>query len=387
MPGLDPGIHPANKDGLPDQSPAMTEKAMRTDLFDFELPPESIALRPASPRDAARLLVVQPGIGLQDRSVTDLPTALRPGDQLVVNDTKVIPAQLSGRRIGRDAEPRIEATLIKRIDGSHWQALVKPAKKLIEGDTVRFGNEGRVCLLGHLDAEVEAKGDNGEVTLAFSFHGPTLDQAIADVGTPPLPPYIASRRTPDEQDERDYQTMFAVNEGAVAAPTAGLHFTPALETALRARGVTIHRLTLHVGAGTFLPVKADDTAEHHMHSEWGSISAETATALNAGRAAGGRIVAVGTTSLRLLESAVDAEGRIQPFSGETDIFITPGYHFGAIDALMTNFHLPRSTLFMLVSAFSGLETMQQAYAHAIASGYRFYSYGDACLLFPGMPGR
>ena len=387
MPGLDPGIHPANKDGLPDQSPAMTEKAMRTDLFDFELPPESIALRPASPRDAARLLVVQPGIGLQDRSVTDLPTALRPGDQLVVNDTKVIPAQLSGRRIGRDAEPRIEATLIKRIDGSHWQALVKPAKKLIEGDTVRFGNEGRVCLLGHLDAEVEAKGDNGEVTLAFSFHGPTLDQAIADVGTPPLPPYIASRRTPDEQDERDYQTMFAVNEGAVAAPTAGLHFTPALETALRARGVTIHRLTLHVGAGTFLPVKADDTAAHHMHSEWGSISAETATALNAGRAAGGRIVAVGTTSLRLLESAVDAEGRIQPFSGETDIFITPGYHFGAIDALMTNFHLPRSTLFMLVSAFSGLETMQQAYAHAIASGYRFYSYGDACLLFPGMPGR
>lgn len=355
---------------------------MRTDLFDFELPPESIALRPAHPRDAARLLVVQPGAALQDRRVSDLAQVLRPGDQLVVNDTKVIPAQLAGRRIGRDAEPRIEATLIKRLDGSRWQALVKPAKKLIEGDTIRFGNEGRVCLLGHLDAQVEAKGDNGEVTLAFSFHGPTLDQAIADVGAPPLPPYIASRRTPDEQDSSDYQTIFAVHEGAVAAPTAGLHFTPALEVALRARGVAIHRLTLHVGAGTFLPVKADDTAEHKMHSEWGAISEETAAALNAARAAGGRIVAVGTTSLRLLESATDADGTIKPFSGDTDIFITPGYRFRAVDVLMTNFHLPRSTLFMLVSAFSGLDTMKQAYAHAIASGYRFYSYGDASLLFP-----
>ncbi|MGB3490242.1 MAG: tRNA preQ1(34) S-adenosylmethionine ribosyltransferase-isomerase QueA [Xanthobacteraceae bacterium] len=355
---------------------------MRTDLFDFELPPESIALRPAHPRDAARLLVVQPGAALQDRRVSDLAQVLRPGDQLVVNDTKVIPAQLAGRRIGRDAEPRIEATLIKRLDGSRWQALVKPAKKLIEGDTIRFGNEGRVCLLGHLDAQVEAKGDNGEVTLTFSFHGPTLDQAIADVGAPPLPPYIASRRMPDEQDTSDYQTMFAVHEGAVAAPTAGLHFTPALEAALQARGVAIHRLTLHVGAGTFLPVKADDTAEHKMHSEWGTISEETAAALNAARAAGGRIVAVGTTSLRLLESATDADGTIKPFSGDTDIFITPGYRFRAVDVLMTNFHLPRSTLFMLVSAFSGLDTMKQAYAHAIAGGYRFYSYGDASLLFP-----
>jgi len=359
---------------------------MRTDLFDFELPPESIALRPAHPRDAARLLVVQPGAGLQDRRVSDLGQVLRPGDQLVVNDTKVIPAQLSGRRIGRDAEPRIEATLIKRLDGSRWQALVKPAKKLIEGDTIRFGNEGRVCLLGHLDAQVEAKGENGEVTLTFSFHGPTLDQAIADVGAPPLPPYIASRRTPDEQDSSDYQTMFAVHEGAVAAPTAGLHFTPALEAALQARGIAIHRLTLHVGAGTFLPVKADDTAEHKMHSEWGTISEETAAALNAARAAGGRIVAVGTTSLRLLESAAGADGTIKPFSGDTDIFITPGYRFRAVDVLMTNFHLPRSTLFMLVSAFSGLDTMKQAYAHAIAHGYRFYSYGDASLLFPE-PGR
>jgi S-adenosylmethionine:tRNA ribosyltransferase-isomerase len=360
---------------------------MRTDLFDFELPPESIALRPTHPRDAARLLVVQPGAALQDRQVSDLAQVLRPGDQLVVNDTKVIPAQLAGRRIGRDAEPRIEATLIKRLDGSRWQALVKPAKKLIEGDTIRFGNEGRVCLLGHLDAQVEAKGDNGEVTLTFSFHGPTLDQAIADVGAPPLPPYIASRRTPDEQDSSDYQTMFAVHEGAVAAPTAGLHFTPALEAALQARDVAIHRLTLHVGAGTFLPVKADDTAEHKMHSEWGTISEDTAAALNAARASGGRVVAVGTTSLRLLESAADADGKIQPFTGDTDIFITPGYRFRAVDVLMTNFHLPRSTLFMLVSAFSGLDTMKQAYAHAIASGYRFYSYGDASLLFPDSASR
>jgi S-adenosylmethionine:tRNA ribosyltransferase-isomerase len=360
---------------------------MRTDLFDFELPADSIALRPANPRDTARMLVVEPGAALQDRTVADLPQMLRPGDQLVVNDTKVIPAQLAGRRIGRDAEPKIEAMLIKRIDGSRWQALVKPAKKLIEGDRIRFGNEGRVCLLGHLDADVEAKGESGEVTLAFSFHGPTLDQAIADIGAPPLPPYIASKRTPDERDATDYQTMFAVNEGAVAAPTAGLHFTPALEQALRARDIAIHRLTLHVGAGTFLPVKTDDTAGHRMHSEWGNISAETASALNAARAAGGRVVAVGTTSMRLLESAATEDNRIQPFSGETDIFITPGYRFRAVDMLMTNFHLPRSTLFMLVSAFSGLETMQKAYAHAIASGYRFYSYGDACLLFPDKSSR
>ncbi|OJU27265.1 MAG: tRNA preQ1(34) S-adenosylmethionine ribosyltransferase-isomerase QueA [Nitrobacter sp. 62-13] len=356
---------------------------MRTDLFDFELPPESIALRPASPRDSARLLVVQPGEGLHDQQVSDLPNWLRPGDQLVVNDTRVIAAQLHGRRIGREAEPKIDATLIKRLDGSRWNALVKPAKKLEAGDVVRFGNEGRVCFLGHLDAEVESKGGEGEVTLAFSFHGPTLDQAIADLGSPPLPPYIASRRAPDDRDVADYQTMFAAHEGAVAAPTAGLHFTPAMEAALRERGVGVNRVTLHVGAGTFLPVKADDTAGHRMHSEWGTISTEIAEALNAARATGGRIVAVGTTSLRLLESAAGDNGRISPFTGETAIFITPGYRFRAVDILMTNFHLPRSTLFMLVSAFSGLDTMKQAYAHAIAGGYRFYSYGDACLLFPG----
>jgi S-adenosylmethionine:tRNA ribosyltransferase-isomerase len=356
---------------------------MRTDLFDFELPPESIALRPASPRDSARLLVVQPGEGLHDQQVSDLPNLLRPGDQLVVNDTRVIAAQLHGRRIGREAEPKIDATLIKRLDGSRWNALVKPAKKLEAGDVVRFGNEGRVCFLGHLDAEVESKGQEGEVTLAFSFHGPTLDQAIADLGSPPLPPYIASRRAPDDRDVADYQTMFAAHEGAVAAPTAGLHFTPAMEAALRERGVGVNRVTLHVGAGTFLPVKTEDTAGHRMHSEWGTISTETAEALNAARANGGRIVAVGTTSLRLLESAAGNNGRISPFTGETAIFITPGYRFRAVDILMTNFHLPRSTLFMLVSAFSGLDTMKQAYAHAIAGGYRFYSYGDACLLFPG----
>lgn len=354
---------------------------MRTDLFDFELPASSIALRPASPRDAARMLVVQ-GTGLQDRVVRDLPALLQPGDQLVVNDTKVIAAQLSGRRIGQETEPKIEATLIKRVDGSRWQALVKPAKKLSEGDVVRFGNEGRVCLLGHLYAEVAHKGEAGEITLSFSFHGPALDQAIADLGRPPLPPYIASKRTPDERDASDYQTMFAAHEGAVAAPTAGLHFTPALLAALQARGVGINRITLHVGAGTFLPIKVEDTTEHKMHAEWGTISAATADALNAARTKGARIVAVGTTALRLLESAALEDGTIKPFAGETAIFIAPGYRFRTVDVLMTNFHLPRSTLFMLVSAFSGLDMMRRAYAHAIAGGYRFYSYGDACLLFP-----
>jgi S-adenosylmethionine:tRNA ribosyltransferase-isomerase len=355
--------------------------SMRTDLFDFELPAGNIALRPASPRDSARLLIVRPDGTLGDDMVANLAQWLEPGDQVVVNDTRVISAQLKGRRIGRDTEPKIEATLIRRLDGSRWQALVKPARKLSRGDVVRFGNEGRVCLLGHLDAQVEHKGGDGEITLSFSFHGPALDQAIADLGAPPLPPYIASKRVADERDVADYQTMFAVNEGAVAAPTAGLHFTPMLETALRERGIGIHRITLHVGAGTFLPVKAEDTAKHKMHSEWGNISRDTALALNAARARGGRIAAVGTTSLRLLESAAAEDGTIEPFTGETAIFITPGYRFRAVDVLLTNFHLPRSTLFMLVSAFSGLDNMKRAYAHAIDSGYRFYSYGDACLLF------
>src|SRR3982074_1398845 len=268
--------------------------AMRTDLFDFDLPADSVALRPANPRDSARMLVVHPDSVLRDLVMTDLPLWLEPGDQLVVNDTKVISAQLKGRRIGRDTEPKIEATLIKRLDGSRWQALVKPAKKLSQGDVVCFGNEDKVCLLGHLDAQVEHKGDDGEVTLSFSFHGPALDSAIADLGSPPLPPYIAGKRPPDERDAADYQTMFAANEGAVAAPTAGLHFTPELEMAVRERGVGIHRVTLHVGPGPFLPVKAEDTAAHKMHSEWGTISSATADALNAARTNGGRIVAVGT---------------------------------------------------------------------------------------------
>ncbi|MGZ8396218.1 MAG: tRNA preQ1(34) S-adenosylmethionine ribosyltransferase-isomerase QueA [Rhodoplanes sp.] len=357
---------------------------MRTSAFDFDLPPNRVALRPASPRDAARLLVLRPGGApeLVDRTVRDLPELLRPGDQLVVNDTKVIAASLTGRRIGRGAEPRIEATLIERLDGSRWRALIKGAKKLAPGDVVRFGDEGKVCFLGQLDATVEEKGEAGDVTLAFAFHGPVLDQAIAERGNMPLPPYIAARRAPDEQDRSDYQTLFARAEGAVAAPTAGLHFTEALLSRLRERDVGLHAVTLHVGPGTFLPVKAADTDEHRMHAERGEVSAVTAAALNAARRAGGRIVAVGSTALRLLETAADEDGVIAPFSGETAIFITPGYRFRAADLLMTNFHLPRSTLFMLVAAFSGLDVMRRAYAHAIAAGYRFYSYGDACLLFP-----
>jgi len=356
---------------------------MRTDLFDFELPSDRVALRPASPRDAARLLVVRPGGELDDRGVRDLPELLAPGDALVFNDTRVIPARLRGRRIGRGEDARIEATLTQRVDGSHWRALVRPAKKLQEGDIVRFGEEGRVCFLGQLDATVAAKGRDGEVTLAFAFHGPVLDQAIDERGDMPLPPYIASRRPPDERDRADYQTMFARQEGSVAAPTAALHFTDDLVGRLEARGIGLHFVTLHVGPGTFLPVKAEDTADHRMHPEWGTVGAATADALNAVRRAGRRIVAVGSTSLRLIETAAADDGTLRPFTGETSLFITPGDTVRAVDALMTNFHLPRSTLFMLVAAFAGLDVMQRAYAHAIASGYRFYSYGDACLLFRG----
>jgi S-adenosylmethionine:tRNA ribosyltransferase-isomerase len=357
---------------------------MRTDLFDFELPAERIALRPANPRDAARLLVVRPGgaPALDDRTVADLPDLLEPGDALVVNDSKVIAARLKGRRVGRGAEAAIEATLHKRLDGSTWRTFILGAKKVEVGDVLRFGDEGKVCFLGQLDAQVLHKDESGEVTLSFSFHGPVLDQAIAERGDMPLPPYIASRRAPDDQDRADYQTVFAKMEGSVAAPTAGLHFTDALLERLKARGVALHKVTLHVGAGTFLPVKADDTAGHRMHAEFGSVTAEVADALNQTRAKGGRIVAVGSTALRLLESAAQEDGALRAFSGETAIFITPGYRFRAIDLMLTNFHLPRSTLFMLVSAFSGLDVMKRAYAHAISAGYRFYSYGDACLLYP-----
>jgi len=357
---------------------------MHTALFDFALPEDRIALRPATPRDAARLLVVRPGAPavFEERTVGELPALLRAGDALVINDTKVIAASLHGRRLGRGGhEPRIEATLIKRLDGSRWNALVRPAKRLRLGDVVRFGSEGRVCFLDQLDATVEAKGEGGEVTFAFAFHGAALDQALAERGDMPLPPYIAGRRAADARDRADYQTVFAHDEGSVAAPTAGLHFTERLVETLPGYGVALHRVTLHVGAGTFLPVKADDTSGHRMHAEWGVVSAETAAALNKTHRDGGRIVAVGSTSLRLLESAAAEDGTLRPFSGETALFVTPGYRFRAVDTMLTNFHLPRSTLFMLVCAFCGLDVMHRAYAHAIEAGYRFYSYGDACLLF------
>jgi S-adenosylmethionine:tRNA ribosyltransferase-isomerase len=364
---------------------------MRVDAFDFELPQELIALRPANPRDGARLLVVDPAgePPYRDMGILDLPSLLQPGDALVLNDTKVIPAELSGlRRRDGGGVAEISVTLTKRLDGERWLALARPAKRLREGDRIEFGegDAGNVCLLGNLAATVEARGPEGEVTLAFDFSDAVLDEAIATLGAMPLPPYIASRRPADSQDRSDYQTTFAREEGAIAAPTAGLHFTARLFEALAARGVSHHFVTLHVGPGTFLPVRGDDTAGHVMHAETGAISEATASALNAVKAKGGRIVAVGTTSLRLLESATDAGGRLQPFFGATNLFITPGYRFRFADRLLTNFHLPRSTLFMLVAAFSGLETMQRAYGHAIADGYRFYSYGDACLLSPSQPG-
>src|SRR5258705_1388371 len=301
---------------------------MRTDLFDFELPQDRIALRPVDPRDAARLLVVRPGAEpeLDDRCVRDLPGLLRAGDVIVVNDTKVIPARLKGRRIGRgDAEPAIEATLHRRLDGARWRAFVRPAKRLVPGDIVRFGEEGKVCFLGQLDATVEDQSEGGEVTLAFAVHGPVVDQAIEERGDMPLPPYIAARRPPDTRDRADYQTMFALDQGSVAAPTAGLHFTAELATQLKQRGIAIHTVTLHVGAGTFLPVKVDDTSEHRMHPETGTVTADIADAVNAARRADGRVVAVGSTSLRLLESATGEDGIVRPFSGETSLFITPGY--------------------------------------------------------------
>ena len=363
---------------------------MRTDLFDFVLPDSSIALHPAEPRDSARLLVVHPVKGacalddadLEDRIVRDLPSLLRPGDALVFNDTKVIPAALSGVRVRSETRAKVDFNLTKRVSENTWRAFARPAKRLEAGDRVHFGHSEDTCLLGALDATVVTKGEAGEVELAFDLSGAALDEAIAAIGLMPLPPYIALKREPDARDRETYQTIYASRDGAVAAPTAGLHFTPELFAALDARGVSRHFVTLHVGAGTFLPVKVDDTDAHTMHSEWGEVSADTAAALNEVRARGGRIVAVGTTSLRLLESAARDDGVILPWTGETAIFITPGYRFKAIDVLMTNFHLPKSTLFMLVAAFSGLGTMRAAYGHAIRSGYRFYSYGDASLLFP-----
>lgn len=341
---------------------------MRVDLFDFDLPPARIALRPARPRDSARLLAVR-GAEIFDRQVLDLPELLQPRDVLVFNDTKVIPAQLEGKR----GDASIGATLHKREGPREWQAFLRNAKRARTGDTIHFG--------AGVSASVVEKHADGSALLHFHGQEP-VELLLERAGRMPLPPYIASRRPADEADRADYQTMFARREGAVAAPTAALHFTPRLLEALDSRGLGRGTLTLHVGAGTFLPVKAEDTSGHAMHAEWGRIDAATADRMNAARAAGGRLIAVGTTSLRLLESAADADGAIRPFEGDTAIFITPGYRFRAIDGLITNFHLPRSTLFMLVSALMGLDTMKAAYAHAIAAGYRFYSYGDSSLLLP-----
>jgi len=341
---------------------------MRVDLFDFDLPPERIALRPARPRDASRLLVVE-GEEISDREMLDLPGLLEPGDVLVFNDTRVIPAQLEGRR----GEASIGATLHKREGPREWQAFLRNSKRARAGDAIDFG-EG-------VAASVIEKGDDGSALLHFHGEEP-VEILLERAGRMPLPPYIASRRPADEEDRSDYQTMFAREEGAVAAPTAALHFTERLTDALDERGVKREMLTLHVGAGTFLPVKSETVAEHKMHAEWGRIDQDTADRLNAAREGGGRLIAVGTTSLRLLESAAGDDGMIQPFEGDTAIFITPGYRFQAVDGLITNFHLPKSTLFMLVSALMGLETMKSAYAHAIREGYRFYSYGDSSLLLP-----
>jgi S-adenosylmethionine:tRNA ribosyltransferase-isomerase len=342
---------------------------MRVELFDFDLPQDRIALRPARPRDAARLLVVEGGKPFADRTVRDLPCLLRPGDVLVFNDTRVIPAQLEGTR----GEAKIGATLHKRLDLRRWQAFVRNARRVRPGDRIDFAQD--------VAAIAEERHADGSFTLAFCGDEP-VEALLERAGTMPLPPYIAGKRATDEQDRSDYQTMFAREDGAVAAPTAALHFTPALLAALDEAGIGRETLTLHVGAGTFLPVKADDTEAHTMHSEWGRIDAATAERLTAARRAGGRVIAVGTTSLRLLESAAGEDGTILPFEGDTAIFITPGYCFRAIDGLMTNFHLPKSTLFMLVSALMGLARMRAAYAHAIAEEYRFYSYGDSSLLLP-----
>jgi S-adenosylmethionine:tRNA ribosyltransferase-isomerase len=365
---------------------------MRLSDFDFDLPEDRIALRPAEPRDAARLQVVRPGQGLADHVVRDLPDFLRPGDAMVFNDTRVIPARLAGLRDGRatggaDGTPvAVEATLHRRVAPDRWSAFMRPGKRLKVGDRVAFGaRDDRACELDRLDATVAEKHEGGEVLLAFDLSGPDLDIGIARHGDMPLPPYIAAKRGEDDRDRADYQTVYAREDGSVAAPTAGLHFTPELLEALKAKGVSTHFVTLHVGAGTFLPVKTDDVSEHKMHAEYGQVTREVADALNAARAAGGRIICVGTTSLRLLESATGEDGVVRPFADETAIFITPGYRFRAADVLMTNFHLPKSTLFMLVSAFAGRETMRAAYEHAISTGYRFYSYGDGSLLFRAEP--
>ena len=349
---------------------------MKVDAFDFDLPAENIALHPVEPRDSARMLVVRPGEPMADGHVRDLLTILRAGDVLVVNDTRVLPAELTGSRIRGELKAGVSFNLHKRVDAASWKAFARPAKKLEIGDRLELGDDGSIV------ATVAEKGEAGEVTLRFALAGAELDEIIKAHGAMPLPPYIGLKRGLEERDKSDYQTVYAQKDGAVAAPTAGLHFTSELLDELMALGVTIERVTLHVGAGTFLPVKVEDTADHKMHAEWGELPADVVDRILAAKAKGGRLVAVGTTSLRLLETA-SRGGELKPFTGDTDIFITPGYRFNAVDVLMTNFHLPRSTLFMLVSAFAGFEVMHAAYRHAIETGYRFYSYGDSSLLFRG----
>lgn len=355
---------------------------MRVDQFNFDLPDSAIALRPAEPRDSARMLVLSGQQGGLDSTVNALPDFLNARDILVFNDTKVIPAQLEGFRVRGENRAKVSATLHMRMAPDKWLAFLRPAKRVVSGDRLSFGESENTGFLNELRAQVISRSTDGEALLAFELSGPELDEALHVVGHVPLPPYIALKRQEDARDLSDYQTVYAKNEGAVAAPTAGLHFTPELLTRLDAKGVQRAFVTLHVGAGTFLPVKADDTKDHKMHAEIGHLSEGTAQNINAARAAGGRVIAVGTTSLRLLESASDGNGAVRPWSGPTDIFITPGYEFRAIDGLMTNFHLPKSTLFMLVSALMGTARMKSAYEHAIRSGYRFYSYGDASLLLP-----
>lgn len=341
--------------------------------FDFDLPETAIALRPAEPRDSARMLLVAPKSPLKDLRVSDLPSQLRAGDVLVLNDTRVIPARLSGVRTRGDLVIKVEATLHQRLAPNAWSAFMRPGKRLAPGDDLTFG--------GELTARVAEKRDGGEVVLTFDLMGVDLDLAVGKMGVMPLPPYIAVKRDQDHRDRIDYQTVYAASDGSVAAPTAGLHFTPGLMAAVEALGVKIVFVRLHVGAGTFLPVKADNIADHKMHAEYGEVTSQAAQAINAARASGGRVICVGTTSLRLVESAANDAGQVQPFAAETAIFITPGYRFRAVDGLMTNFHLPKSTLFMLVSAFAGVAAMREAYAYAIATGYRFYSYGDTSLLW------
>lgn len=347
---------------------------MKLSDFDFDLPEDLIATRPARPRSSARLLLAQ-GDAIADRHVFDLPEILRPGDRLVLNDTKVIPARLSGRRRRGDAVARIEATLLERQGDGAWTALVRPLRKLAEGEEIEFSDALRA----------RYEGRDGEAArLRFNLDGAAFDAALAEAGAMPLPPYITALRAPDDADREDYQTIWAERPGAVAAPTASLHFDAGVMAALAARGVEFTRVTLHVGAGTFLPVKVDDIRDHRMHAEWGEVTEAAAAEIAATKAAGGRVIPVGTTALRLIEAAAAAsgEGRIAPFEGETDIFIVPGFRFLVADGLMTNFHLPKSTLMMLVSALMGVEQIRAIYAHAVRERYRFFSYGDASLLLP-----